>query len=146
LRLRSLNTDFAASNESGERLLGPLWHKGEPNPDVVNELRTWGRDLHHVLVSLAAGDAALLAHLRQELSILFGGDVSATLLAGPRAQVETFARDWDALTQALEALTTATTLDRIEIDEANDHLLALEDMAATLRRGWPEIRSWCAWQ
>jgi len=146
-RLREINRIFADTKANGETLLGGYWHDSEPRPASVNELRGWGGELHHSLGVLAGGNAAELQTMQRELVAVFENDAAKFLADGPLgAQVQTFADDWDALGVAYTSLISATTLRRPEIDRAADHIGALAQLAVDLRRGWPEIRPWCAWQ
>ncbi len=146
-RLREINRIFAETKGNGAALLGGYWHDGEPRPASVNELRGWGGELHRCLGVLAGGNAADLQKLHHELVTVFEKDAAKFLAAGPLgAQVHTFTTDWDALGVAYTSLISATTLRRPEIDGAADHIGALAQLAVDLRRGWPDIRPWCAWQ
>ena len=145
-RLREINRIFTETEANGAALLGGYWHNGDPRPPSVNELRGWGAELHRCIGVLAGGNAPVLQRLHEEFITVFEHN-NAALANGPLgAQAETFANDWDALGVAYTSLISATRLRRPEIDSAPDHLGALAQLALDVRRGWPEIRPWCAWQ
>ncbi len=146
-RLREINGIFAETHASGAALLGPYWRDGDPVAATVTELRGWGRELHRCIGVLAGGDPAELQVVQHELCTVFEKGVATFLAAAPLGgQCDLFLRDWEALTLAYDSLIAATTLQRSEIDSAPDHIGALAQLGADIRRGWPEIRPWCAWQ
>lgn len=146
-RLRTLNTELAASAPTAQACLGELWAGGEPDPCAIDRARTWGEGLHTHLIACAGDDPVWLGQLRQFLATLFAEGPS-TYSAGTQsgARFTRYCDALDAFDATLDAFASDVKLRRAAIDDAPDHLGAVLSLLERLPGAWKYIREWCSWQ
>lgn len=146
-RLREINRTLAAAASAAVACLGPLWHHGEPDADQLAAARPWGEALHAQLLALAGDDLPALRALRERLAALFAeGPACFAPTTALGRRFADFAREWDALAEALAEFAATVVLDRTEIDAAPDHLASVAQLLDRVDAAWPRIRPWCSWQ
>ncbi|MGH7956883.1 MAG: AAA domain-containing protein, partial [Opitutaceae bacterium] len=123
LRLRAINSEFAALDSKGESLLGLTWAGSEPSAEALSEVRLWGAALHEQIAVVVGEDAEWLARLGEVIGGLFkegpagcgSGTKVGNLLARYRCAVAKF-------DETYEPLVTSSALQRGTLDAATDHL------------------------
>ncbi|WP_414663200.1 DUF4011 domain-containing protein [Horticoccus sp. 23ND18S-11] len=147
LRLRAINAAFASGASVGESCLGPSWANGEPSPDVLTRLQTWGTTLHARLVACTGDDLAWLAEVRDQLAALFGAGPGSFASGTNLGRLLIRVRETHIRFQAAwEAFATEGQLRREPIELAADFFAAVQRLTDRLPPAWPRIREWCSWQ
>jgi very-short-patch-repair endonuclease len=147
LRLQEINAKLRGAAPVASATLGQLWNKGEPSVEALEKARAWGESLHAALVALALDDSDCLQSLRQRLAALFAeGPTSFAVGTVNGGRLGNFAGAWDAFAQALDAVSSATLLNRVEIDRSPDFIGAAARLVERIAAAWRHIRPWCSWQ
>jgi len=142
LRLRAVNAEIAATGQVAEPLLGPTWCNGEPRPDELESVRSWGTVLHERIDAVAADDPAWMDQLRRLCAELFVQGRSS--FAGVGAIGALLIRYRDAMAtfdHAYDALATSAALRRAPLDGAPDHLSAVSAALERFMRSAPRVRT-----
>lgn len=147
LRLRALNQELTSVASEAEETLGDLWAKGSPSEEAIQQVRSWGENLHARLLTCAGGDIGWLEQLRPLLAALFREGPSAYSVGTPTwEQLVHFLNAFAALVTAFNAVADELQLRREGVDAAGDHLAAIRTLVDRLVGGWSQLRVWCAWQ
>jgi very-short-patch-repair endonuclease len=146
-RLRAINAQFAVAAPSARACLGVLWSNGEPSADSLVRACLWGQVLHARMQACAGDDLGWLGQLRALLGGLFG---EGPAVYAPGTSIGgRMVRYREALTrfnEAYDAFATEVRLRREPLDNATDHLVAVQALTERLPTGWGKIRDWCSWQ
>jgi very-short-patch-repair endonuclease len=125
-RLNAIKASFASAEQAAKSYLGQNWKNGEPDPEMMDQIRAWGETLHARMVVTAGDDLVWLDQLRRLLSGLFK-DGPATY--APETTVgDLLSRYRDAITHfddALNDLNAEICFRRSPLDSAPDHLAAV---------------------
>jgi len=147
LRLRALNAELSSISASAENVLGSLWAKGEPSEEALMHARAWGESLHRALVACAGEDLVWLGQLRQLLATLFAEGPSMYAAGTPiGARLVRYRDALSAFNGALDAFASEVKLRREAVDDAPDHLGAVQALTERLKVSWKHVREWCYWQ
>jgi very-short-patch-repair endonuclease len=141
LRLRVVNGELSAANAKAGPLLGPVWACGEPQLEHLSQVREWGVTLHARLTSLVNDDIEWLADLRQLMAGLFRDGPASYEAGTPIGKLMNRYREaMTAFDEAYNRLATSADLHRKPLDEAENHLAAINSVAATILKDAMHLR------
>lgn len=127
LRLREINRDLGAAQDSAVAMLGASWRSGEPTADAMSGIWTWGEMLNQRLQDVAGADEVWQAKLREILSrsvqqgihsLRAGGSVGNKLVA--------FRETFSGFDEACLNFATGAAVHRTLLEEAGDYFAAAE--------------------
>lgn len=133
LRLRTINQELATESAKASSLLGPIWAGGEPKLEHLTHVRDWGALFNERLLALVGDNYDWLAQLRSLIGNLLRDGVQSFEAGTPignrlnhyREAITTFDEVYDGLTKSAR-------LNRSDLDEALDHLVAVGNCAGEL--------------
>lgn len=125
-RLRAVNSTLAGALAQAEHLFGPAWERGEPKPETLDYLRTWGATLHERLAACAQGDSAWEQELRGQIGGLFQEGI-ASFAPGTEVgnRLAQFRDAFATFENRLGTFADDASLARGAFDAADDHLQAV---------------------
>jgi len=138
LRLREVNAALASASPQAESLLGDAWERGEPRPEMLDYVYSWGSTLHERMLSCAPDGSGWQAPLRALIGGLFR-DGAASYAVGT-AIGDRLARYRDTISAfdlAFSSFASEAVLSRDLLDGAPDHLTAV---TTVLSQCLPAIR------
>ncbi len=141
IRLREINRLLSEFGSRAESLLGPVWDSGEPDTAALNTARAWGAELHDRLDTLADASTPWGQSLRKLIAgLLDGGLASFAPASVVGKRLERFESTIAGFDDAYESLVETGDLERGPLDEAEDHLGAVETAGVRLLRTAPRLR------
>ncbi|MFA6270711.1 MAG: AAA domain-containing protein [Candidatus Paceibacterota bacterium] len=147
LRLRTLNQELSSVAPAAIETVGDFWENGNPSPEKIKEIQTWGESLHSRLLDCAGDDLVWLEHLRQLLAALFReGPAAYALDSTIGSRFVWFLNSFAVFVTEFNAVSDELLLRRATLDGASDHLVAVNALIERFQAGWPHLRLWCAWQ
>ena len=140
LRLRAINKSLADVASVAETHLGLIWQQGEPSPENLKQLRSWGENLHESFRKCAGEDATCLQQLKQVVGDLFKAGPASF---GPGTDEGNRLNRYRDAVSAFDDLYTQLEHEvhwrRKTLDEAPDHLGAVATATATVLQSAPRL-------
>ena len=147
LRLQKLNQELTDVHSTAEETLGTLWGNGVPSAEDIGTARTWGEAFHPRLLACAGDDLEWLERLRHLLSTLFReGPESYDSNTTVGARFVNFLNAFSGFVTNFNEISDELMVRREAADNAVDHVAAVQTMIERFESGWPQLRSWSAWQ
>lgn len=142
LRLRAIIEEFSAATPLAVRHLGVIWNDGEPNPDLLKQVRTWGDALHSSMRQCVSESPESLAILRNAVAKLFEDGVAAFgANTGTGMALTCFRERVTLFDSKFETLSGQIGWSREILDNAEDHISAVAAASKALIEQLPRLRS-----
>jgi very-short-patch-repair endonuclease len=118
VRVLEINRAFAHDSQIAERCLGMVWGSGEPNPETLLRVRSWGDSLNQRIAVCAAVNPSGESKFRDSIAVIVSKRIEPGIF-------REFCEKWETLRRSVSELTMRLQFKEASFPGSSDYLEGL---------------------